>query len=142
MASEIYVTTMVATGGREGECVSPDGTCRFPLSVPVEMGGSGGGGTNPEQLFSAGYATCFLGALGLAARRKHVPLPDDTKVSATVHLHTQDKGYGISVDLAVNIPSMHTEQAQTLAALAHSICPYSRALTSGAPVSVNVVRPD
>jgi len=138
MMPEIYATSMIATGGREGISISPDGTRRFDLSIPVEMGGSGGESTNPEQLFAAGYSACFLGALGVAARRRKISLAKSTRVQATVHLHKQGEGYAISVDLAIAIPSLDMADAQSLATLAHAICPYSRALTQGSQVTIAV----
>lgn len=134
--SEIYKTSMTAKGGRDGAVYSADGEEVFDLSIPEAMGGRGGPGTNPEELFAAGYSSCFLGSLDLAARRKRIPMPTGATVAATVHLNSAGRGFAISVELDVTIPGMETETARMLVDAAHAICPYSRALEDGADVKI------
>lgn len=129
---------MLAKGGRDGAVFSADEKLKWDLSIPKEMGGGGGPGTNPEELFAAGYSACFLGSVDLAARRKRTPFPKDTTVEATVRLAAEGSGFAISVELEVVIPGMERETARMLVDTAHAICPYSRALGKGAEVSISI----
>jgi Ohr subfamily peroxiredoxin len=116
--------TASATAGREGKATSPDGKIDLQLSPP----GSHGPGTNPEQLFGAGYSACFGGAIGAAASLAKVPLkPADIKVTATVNLNKDDSGFFIDVTLNAELNGVDQAQAETLVAKAHTICPYSKA---------------
>lgn len=113
-----------ATAGREGKATSPDGKINLNLSPP----GSKGPGTNPEQLFGAGYSACFGGAIGLAASLAKIPLKSsDIKVTATVNLNKDDSGFFIDVTLNAELNGIDQAQAETLVAKAHTICPYSKA---------------
>lgn len=125
----IYTATATATGGREGRAVSSDNKLDVALNVPKEMGGNGGDGTNPEQLFAAGYSACFIGAMQFVAGQKKLSLPDDLNVSAYVGIgeNTQGEGFTISVDLTVSLPGMDQDTAQDLVDTAHKVCPYSNA---------------
>lgn len=116
--------TASATAGREGKATSPDGKINLALSPP----GSKVPGTNPEQLFGAGYSACFGGAIGLAASLAKIPLKaGDIKVTATVNLNKDDSGFFLDVTLNAELNGIDQEQAETLVAKAHTICPYSKA---------------
>lgn len=137
----LYKTEATATGGRDGVSTTKDGTLSVKLSTPKELGGAGGPGTNPEQLFAAGYSACFLGALKFVAAKDKVKVPDDTTVSATVGIGPRDDGagFGIDVALAVNIPGLDKKQAEDLVAKAHIVCPYSEATRNNLAVRLSVV---
>lgn len=115
-------------GGRDGEVVSESGRIDLDLRPPVEMGGSGDG-ANPEELFSAGYAACFNGALHLVAKNAGVELPDGSNVTVTVGIGKDDAddGFGLVADIHVTLPGLDAAQAQDLAEQAHGFCPYSKA---------------
>ncbi|AWM34754.1 organic hydroperoxide resistance protein [Hymenobacter nivis] len=132
----LYTARAKATGGRDGRAVSSDNVIDLPLSTPKEMGGAGlAGSTNPEQLFAAGYAACFDGALNLVARLEKTPITGST-VAADVSFGKDGENYGIAVDLAVNIPNMDQAQAEALVAKAHQVCPYSRATRGNIEVNL------
>ena len=116
--------TASATAGREGRATSPDGKIDLALSPP----GSKGAGTNPEQLFAAGYWACFGGAIGLAASQGRIPLkPVDITVAATVNLNKDDSGFFLDVTLNAELTGIDLAQTEALVAKAHTICPYSKA---------------
>lgn len=122
----VYTTEAIATGaGRNGHVQSPDGRVSEDLAVPVEMGGSGKG-TNPEQLFAAGYAACFHSALQMVARQAKKDL-GDSSVGARVSIGQAGEGFGLAVALEVVIPALPHDEAQRLADKAHQVCPYSNA---------------
>ncbi|KPQ05592.1 MAG: putative redox protein, regulator of disulfide bond formation [Rhodobacteraceae bacterium HLUCCA12] len=135
----LYSATMTATGGREGTAKSPDGAFALDLSVPKALGGPGGAGTNPEQLFAAGYAACFLGAVKLVGRQRKLSLGDDVTVTATVGLGPVEPGYALAVDLAVALPGIEPAQAQEIVEAAHQRCPYSHATRGNVDVTLSVV---
>jgi osmotically inducible protein OsmC len=125
----VYSTTASATGGRDGRASTSDGALDVALATPKEMGGSGQG-NNPEQLFAAGYAACFLGAMKFAASQdKALPrVPADASVTATVGIGPRDdKGFGIAVELSVSLPGVDRAAGEALIAEADTICPYSHA---------------
>lgn len=124
-----YKTTATATGGRDGSAKTADGTLAVKLTTPKELGGAGGDGTNPEQLFACGYSACFLGALKFVAGKEKVKVPADASVTATVGIGPRDDGtgFGIDVDLAISLPGLDRSQAEDLMAKAHIVCPYSHA---------------
>jgi lipoyl-dependent peroxiredoxin len=134
----LYRAHAHATGGRDGRAVSSDGVLDVKLAVPKEMGGQGGAATNPEQLFAAGYAACFLGALKLVAGQKKVPLPADTSIDSSVGIGQIPGGFGIEVDLRVNVPGMDKAQANELVQAAHRVCPYSNATRNNIDVRLSV----
>ena len=134
----LYRAHAHATGGRDGRAVSSDGVLDVKLAVPKEMGGQGGAATNPEQLFAAGYAACFLGALKLVAGQKKVPLPADTSIDSSVGIGQIPGGFGIEVDLRVNVPGMDRAQANELVQAAHRVCPYSNATRNNIDVRLSV----
>ena len=123
----LYRATATATGGRDGRAVSNDGAIDARLTTPRELGGGGGDGTNPEQLFAAGYSACFLGALKFVAGREKIALPADTSVTGKVGIGPIPTGFGIEVDLTVALPGLARDQAESLVQQAHVVCPYSNA---------------
>ncbi|MGJ3629766.1 organic hydroperoxide resistance protein [Sphingomonas sp. MMS24-JH45] len=134
-----YRTTASATGGRDGHAAVEDGSFDVKLSTPKELGGAGGDGANPEQLFAAGYSACFIGALKVAGGRLRSPVPADTKVTATVGIGPRAAGgFGITADLLVDLPGVERAQAEKLVALAHEICPYSNATRNNLDVGLTV----
>lgn len=135
-----YRTTASATGGREGKAASDDGRLSVTLSTPKELGGAGGDGTNPEQLFASGYSACFLGALKFVAGKEKVKVPEDARVTATVGIGPRDDGtgFGIEVDLKVSLPGIDRAQAEDLVNKAHVVCPYSHATRGNIDVRLAV----
>ena len=133
----LYRAKATSTGGREGSSRTEDGKVDVKLSVPKEMGGSGGEGTNPEQLFAAGYSACFLGALKFVAGQEKVSLPGDLSVTGEVGIGKIPTGFGIEVDLTINAPGMDPQQLQTLVDKAHVVCPYSNATRNNIDVRLH-----
>ncbi|HWH95403.1 MAG TPA: organic hydroperoxide resistance protein [Baekduia sp.] len=136
MAKTLYTAEAHVTGGREnGHGKTTDGSLVVDLRLPVEMGGQGGG-TNPEQLFAVGYAACFEGALGAVARRAKVDA-GDASIESKVSLHPNDaRGFELSVQLDVTLPSVDGEQAAELVKAAHQVCPYSNATRGNIAVTL------
>jgi Ohr subfamily peroxiredoxin len=136
----LYTAHSTATGGRDGRAVSSDKHLEVKLSTPKELGGAGGDGTNPEQLFAAGYAACFLSAMKFVAAATKVTLPADTAVNAEVGIGPNDKGgFGLAAELKVSLPGLDNAAAQALVAKAHEVCPYSNATRGNIEVKVSVV---
>lgn len=135
----LYRAQAIATGGREGSASSSDGVLKVQLSTPRELGGAGGPGTNPEQLFAAGYSACFLGALKFVAGQEKVKLPEATSVSGTVGIGAIPTGFGIEVELQISVPGLPREQAQALVDKAHIVCPYSNATRNNIDVRLSLV---
>ena len=134
-----YRTTASATGGRDGQANTEDGSFSVKLSTPKELGGAGGNGANPEQLFAAGYSACFIGALKVAGQQLNIRVPADTKVTATVGIGSRSEGgFGITADLSIELPGTDREEAEKLVATAHQICPYSNATRGNVDVSLTV----
>ena len=125
--SNMYTTEATATGGRQGTTASADGRLNVTQSTPQELGGDGGPGTNPEQLFAAGYAACFQSALGVVARRQKIDLDPAATITARVGLLRQGLGFGLDVELEGRFPGLSRDEAQALMAAAHEVCPYSAA---------------
>jgi len=123
----IYRATARATGGRDGRAVSSDGKLNVQLTPPKELGGSGGEGTNPEQLFAAGYSACFLSALKFVAGQQKIALPADAAIEGSVGIGQIPQGFGLEVALRVELPGVDRAQAQALIEAAHQVCPYSNA---------------
>lgn len=135
----LYRTTASATGGRDGHARTEDGTFEIALSTPKELGGAGGQGANPEQLFAAGYSACFIGALKAAGQQLKLKVPADTKVTATVGIGPRSAGgFGITADLVVELPGVARDEAQTLVDTAHQICPYSNATRGNVDVGLTI----
>ena len=138
--SAIYSARATTTGGRTGESRTDDGRLSVTLDTPKEMGGNGGPGTNPEQLFAAGYSACFLGALKAVARAQKVRIPDDARINARVDFGENAKGpgFGIAAALEVVLPGFTREEALALVEQAHQICPYSNATRGNIDVELSV----
>lgn len=134
-----YRTTASATGGRDGSARTEDGTFEVKLSTPKELGGAGGSGANPEQLFAAGYSACFLGALKAAGGQLKLKIPAETQVTATVGIGPRSEGgFGITADLKVDLPGLDRADAQRLVDAAHQICPYSNATRGNVDVGLTL----
>ena len=128
----LYRTSATATGGgRDGHSQLDDGSFKAELTVPKELGGPGGDGLNPEKLFATGYAACLLGALRHYAASKTVEVPSDTTVQVAVGIGPrEDVGFGLDVDITVDLPGVDRDVAEDLVAGAHRVCPYSDATRS------------
>ena len=134
-----YTAKATATGGREGVAKSDDGRLDVNLSTPKGLGGDDGQGTNPEQLFAAGYAACFIGALKFVAGSEKIALPSDTYINSEVSIGAIDAGFGIAVKLAVSLGDMDKAAAQALVEKAHQVCPYSNATRGNIAVELSVI---
>jgi Ohr subfamily peroxiredoxin len=133
---KILFTAMVhTTGGREGASRSSDGRLNIKLSSP----GSTGAGTNPEQLFAAGWSACFEGAMGIAARKLKISLPADLAIDAEVDLCLNDGAYFLQARLNVSLPGVNRDVAQSLIDAAHQTCPYSKAIRGNVDVVITLV---
>ena len=138
--SVLYTTTGSATGGREGVAVTNDGALTLELSTPKALGGAGGEGTNPEQLFAAGYSACFIGAMKAVSGSVAVAVPADARVEATVGIGPRaEGGFGLTIALAVDLPGIDKNQAQALVEAAHQVCPYSNATRNNIDVELSLV---
>lgn len=136
----LYTASATATGGRDGRAVSSDNQLSVKLTTPKELGGAGGEGTNPEQMFAAGYSACFIGAMKFVAAATKVTLPADTSINGQVGIGPNDKGgFGLTVALNVTIPGMDKAQAQELVDKAHQVCPYSNATRGNIDVKITVL---
>jgi osmotically inducible protein OsmC len=131
----LYTGKTHTTGGRDGESRSADGRLDIKLSSP----GSTGSGTNPEQLFAAGWSACFIGAMGLAAGKMKIALPAGLAVDTEVDLGTAEGGYFLQARLNVSLPGLAKEDAQALVDAAHQTCPYSKATRGNINVVINLV---
>lgn len=136
----LYRTSATSTGGRVGSSKSSDGNLAVTLTSPKELGGDGAAGTNPEQLFAAGYSACFLGALKFVAGQAKVKLPENVTVTANVGIGPREdgKGFGIEVDLVADLPGIEPDVAKDLLAKAHIVCPYSHAMRTSTEVEVKL----
>jgi Ohr subfamily peroxiredoxin len=138
----LYTAHATSTGGRTGSTESSDGRIKLQLSTPKELGGDGGAGTNPEQLFAAGYSACFIGALKAVAARQKLALPAEVSIQARVSigpLTGKPGAFGIAVALAVSVPGLDRAAAEALVAAAHEVCPYSNATRGNVEVALTVV---
>jgi len=135
----LYTAHAKATGGRDGRAVSSDNVLDLKLTTPRELGGAGGAGTNPEQLFAAGYSACFIGALRFVAGKQKIALPADTSIEGSVGIGQIPTGFGIEVELKVHVPGLPREQVQALVEQAHVVCPYSNATRGNIDVRLVVV---
>jgi Ohr subfamily peroxiredoxin len=134
----MYRAHAKATGGRDGRALSSDNVLDLKLTVPPEMGGAGEVGTNPEQLFAAGYSACFLGALKYVAGQQKVILPDATSIEGSVGIGQIPTGFGIEVELRISVPGLPREQVEALVQKAHIVCPYSNATRGNIDVKLVV----
>jgi Ohr subfamily peroxiredoxin len=141
----LYTAKTHTTGGREGAARSSDGRLDVKLSRPggIRAGGSSAGdsgsGTNPEQLFAAGWSACFIGAMGRAAAKLQVTLPPDVAVDAEVDLGTAEGEYFLRARLTISLPGLPRATAQAVAEGAHQLCPYSKMSRGNIDVTLNVI---
>ncbi|AJK50227.1 organic hydroperoxide resistance protein [Burkholderia plantarii] len=131
----LYQTSATSTGGRDGRAVSADNKLDVKLAAPRELGGTGAEGTNPEQLFAAGYSACFLSAMKFVAGQTKQTLSADTTVTGQVGIGPNDQGgFGLDVELRISLPGLEPEAAKALVDKAHEVCPYSNATRNNVPV--------
>lgn len=135
----LYTAEMTTTGGRDGSSNRSDGSFPLKLTVPKGLGGPGGEGTNPEELFAAGYSACFIGALKVAGRQAKVSIPDDVQVTAKVGVGQIEGGYALTAELIVALPDLERGIAVELVEKAHEICPYSNATRGNLDVKLTVL---
>lgn len=138
----LYTATATSTGGRTGSTKSSDGRVSLQLSAPKELGGDGGPGTNPEQLFASGYSACFIGAMKAVAAKQKISLPADVSITADVSIGPmtgKPGAFGIAVKMAVSVPGMERAALETLVATAHEVCPYSNATRGNIDVDFSIV---
>ena len=131
----LYTGKTHTTGGREGASKSSDDNLNVKLTSP----GSSKPGTNPEQLFAAGWSACFIGAMGIAAGKMNIKLPAETAVDAEVDLVVTDGAYSLQARLNISLPGLDTEVAKAVAAEAHNTCPYSKATRGNINVEINII---
>ncbi len=137
----LYTARATSSGGRTGQAKSDDGRLSVTLDTPKELGGAGGAGTNPEQLFAAGYAACFHSALKFVAGQTKTPLPADSAVTAHVGIGQNPKGKGFALDVTieVSLPGLDAAAAEALAQETHEVCPYSNATRGNVDVTLRLV---
>ena len=138
----LYTAHATSTGGRTGSAESSDGKIRLNLSTPKELGGDSGAGTNPEQLFAAGYSACFIGAMKAVAAKQKIALPAEVSIKADVSIGPmtgKPGAFDIAVAMAVSVPGMDKAAAQALVNAAHEVCPYSNATRGNIEVALSVV---
>lgn len=134
----LYTATATSTGGREGTSETSDGRLKVTLSTPKSLGGNDGPGTNPEQLFAAGYSACFIGAMKFVAGQMKTKLPDGFKIEAQVGIGPVPTGFGLAVKMTVMLPGMEKAAAQAMVDKAHQVCPYSNATRGNIDVGFQV----
>jgi Ohr subfamily peroxiredoxin len=136
----LYTAHATSIGGRgDGTARSSDGMLDVKIAHPKELGGNGQG-TNPEQMFAAGYSSCFLGAMKAVVAREKLSLPRETSIAAEVDFGPRmGGGYGIGVRMAINVPGMDKAKVQELVTAAHQVCPYSNATRGNVDVTLTVV---
>ena len=135
----LYRAHAKATGGRDGRAVVPDAGLELKLTTPKELGGAGGAGTNPEQLFAAGYSACFIGALKFVASQQKIAIPAEASIEGSVGIGVIPNGFGIEVELAISLPGLDRAVAQSLIDKAHVVCPYSNATRGNVDVTLKLV---
>lgn len=136
----LYTTSATSYGGRDGRAVIEDGSLEIELSTPRELGGAGGAGNNPEQLFAAGYSACFIGAMKFVAAKTGVKVPSDTRITAFVGIGPRaEGGFGLDVELEIALPGLERAAAEALVAEAHQVCPYSNATRGNIDVRLVVL---
>lgn len=135
----LYTAHAKAAGGRDGSAATDDGRLKVKLSVPKELGGPGGEGTNPEQMFAAGYAACFIGSIKFVADRDKLAVPADTSIASSVGIGRIPSGFGINVELQVSLPGVAREVAERLVSEAHKVCPYSNATRGNIEVKLTLL---
>jgi lipoyl-dependent peroxiredoxin len=135
----LYQARVKATAGRDTRAVSSDGVLDLIVTRPRDLGGTNGRGTNPEQLFAASYATCFLGMMRLVAIREGIALPAGTEVEASVGVGPILRGFGIEVEFRIRLPGLTQAEADLLVQKSHAVCPYSNATRGNVPVRLVLV---
>lgn len=137
----LYSVKATATGGgREGHAKTEDGVMDVTLVKPKELGGTGEGGVNPEQLFATGYSACFLGAMHFYAGQKKVKVPEDATVTVSAGIGPrEDTGFGLDVTIEVSLPGLEKDVAEDLVAGAHEVCPYSHATKGSLNITPKLV---
>jgi lipoyl-dependent peroxiredoxin len=135
----LYTARATSTGGRTGTSQTDDGSLKLTLSTPKELGGAGGPGNNPEQLFASGYSACFIGAMKAVAARQKVALPSEVSITAEVGIGPIPAGFGLQVAMQISVPGMDKAAAEALVAAAHQVCPYSNATRGNIDVTLTVV---
>ncbi|HMW23440.1 MAG TPA: organic hydroperoxide resistance protein [Burkholderiaceae bacterium] len=138
----LYTAHATATGGRAGTAKTDDGALDVALSTPRQLGGAGGAGTNPEQLFAAGYAACFIGAMKAVAARQKLALPAEVSIASSVGIGPmtgKPGAFGIAVAMQISVPGMERAALEALVATAHEVCPYSNATRGNIDVTLTVV---
>jgi osmotically inducible protein OsmC len=135
----LYTAHAKATGGRDGKASSSDGVLDLKLTTPKELGGGGGVGANPEQLFAAGYSACFIGAIKFVGARDKIAVPADASIEGSVGIGQIPDGFGIEVELKISLPGLSREVAEDLVQKAHKVCPYSNATRGNIDVNLVVV---
>jgi len=136
----LYRTAATATGGRDGHAATADGSLDVKLTTPKELGGAGGAGNNPEQLFAAGYSACFIGAMKFVASQGGPKVPADTQVTAEVGIGPRSEGgFGLDIELKISLPGLARAEAEALVEKAHQVCPYSNATRNNVPVRLTIV---
>lgn len=135
----LYTAVATATGGREGKAVSSNKSFELNLTTPKELGGNGAFGTNPEELFAAGYSACFIGALKVVSAQAQVKLPADLSITGHVGIGPITGGYCIAVQLDISLPGIDKKVAEELVDKAHQVCPYSNATRGNIEVKLNVI---
>ncbi|WJS00259.1 organic hydroperoxide resistance protein [Roseibium aggregatum] len=135
-----YETKAKATGGRDGAAETLSGSFKVKLATPKELGGAGDDGNNPEELFAAGYAACFIGAMKFVGGQEKIAVPADTSITSTVGIGPRSEGgFGLAVALEVSLPGLDKAVAEDLVAKAHQVCPYSNATRNNIDVKLTVV---
>ncbi|WP_298986991.1 organic hydroperoxide resistance protein [uncultured Roseibium sp.] len=136
----LYETRARATGGRDGSAKTLSGSFEVKLATPKELGGAGGKGNNPEELFAAGYAACFIGAMKFVGGQDRITIPAETAITSTVGIGPRSEGgFGLEVALEISLPGLERQVAEDLVAKAHQVCPYSNATRNNIEVKLTVV---
>ena len=135
----LYRAHAQATGGRDGRAVVPESNLVFKMTTPRELGGPGGEGANPEQLFAAGFSACFLGALKYVAAQNKIAIPADAAIKGNVGIGLIPTGFGIEVELEISLPGMPREAARSLIQKAEVVCPYANATRGNIDVTLTLV---
>ena len=135
----LYKAQTHTTGGREGRSVSSNGILDVKLTTPKELGGMGEQGTNPEQLFAAGWSACFLGAMKFVSMKEKIALPADTSIDAVVGIGPIPTGFGLEAELKVSAPGIDKAVLKDLVEKAHIVCPYSNATRGNIQVTLTIV---
>ena len=136
----LYATKAMAAGGRDGRAATEDGSLVVTMTTPRALGGAGGAGNNPEQLFAMGYAACFLSSMKFIATQGGPAVPDDATVTATVGIGPRTEGgFGLDIQLEIVLPSLSHTDADMLVQRAHLVCPFSNATRNNIPVRLVVV---